>query len=256
MLIIPAIEVSNKTFFRTIQGEPGHESLYRTLNATPKELIRLWRKENARTIQITDRDGYSDPSCTTNRELVLKLANSVDIPISLLTRCESAEDYAFYLDNGIYRIVLSRFARKHPQDTKALLKQYSASRVIAGMRCNDESVVGHEGMPTMQQLEFVNYAQSLGFKRIQYTDVEWEGTLTGHDVQNIIDIASSTSMRMTVAGGIGGYTDLKSLQQCEQHGVDSVVIGRALHENKFPCQKIWRMAEKVALSAQNEKKPS
>jgi phosphoribosylformimino-5-aminoimidazole carboxamide ribotide isomerase len=25
--------------------------------------------------------------------------------------------------------------------------------------------------------------------------------------------------------------------------VDSVIIGRALYENKFPCQKIWRVAE-------------
>jgi phosphoribosylformimino-5-aminoimidazole carboxamide ribotide isomerase len=26
-------------------------------------------------------------------------------------------------------------------------------------------------------------------------------------------------------------------------GVDSVIIGRALYENRFPCQKLWRVAE-------------
>jgi len=26
-------------------------------------------------------------------------------------------------------------------------------------------------------------------------------------------------------------------------GVDSVIVGRALYENRFPCQKLWRVAE-------------
>jgi phosphoribosylformimino-5-aminoimidazole carboxamide ribotide isomerase len=26
-------------------------------------------------------------------------------------------------------------------------------------------------------------------------------------------------------------------------GIDSVIIGRALYENRFPCQKLWRLAE-------------
>jgi phosphoribosylformimino-5-aminoimidazole carboxamide ribotide isomerase len=26
-------------------------------------------------------------------------------------------------------------------------------------------------------------------------------------------------------------------------GIDSVIIGRALYENRFPCQELWRIAE-------------
>jgi phosphoribosylformimino-5-aminoimidazole carboxamide ribotide isomerase len=26
-------------------------------------------------------------------------------------------------------------------------------------------------------------------------------------------------------------------------GVDSAIVGRALYENKFPCQRLWRVAE-------------
>jgi len=35
----------------------------------------------------------------------------------------------------------------------------------------------------------------------------------------------------------------QKLQKEGEGYVDSVIIGRALYENKFPCQKIWRVAE-------------
>ena len=39
------------------------------------------------------------------------------------------------------------------------------------------------------------------------------------------------------------FEDLIKLQRNASEYVDSVIIGRALYENKFPCQRIWRVAE-------------
>jgi phosphoribosylformimino-5-aminoimidazole carboxamide ribotide isomerase len=50
-------------------------------------------------------------------------------------------------------------------------------------------------------------------------------------------------MRVTSAGGVGGLDDLLKIQELESVGVDSVVIGRALYQNKFSCQALWRMCE-------------
>jgi phosphoribosylformimino-5-aminoimidazole carboxamide ribotide isomerase len=50
-------------------------------------------------------------------------------------------------------------------------------------------------------------------------------------------------MRITAAGGITGLDDLLRIQALERCGVDSVVIGRALYENRFACQALWRKCE-------------
>jgi len=34
-----------------------------------------------------------------------------------------------------------------------------------------------------------------------------------------------------------------SVQELEPYGIDSVVIGRALYQNKFACQGLWRRCE-------------
>jgi phosphoribosylformimino-5-aminoimidazole carboxamide ribotide isomerase len=42
---------------------------------------------------------------------------------------------------------------------------------------------------------------------------------------------------------VGGLDDLLKIQELEPLGVDSVVIGRALYQNKFSCQELWRVCE-------------
>jgi phosphoribosylformimino-5-aminoimidazole carboxamide ribotide isomerase len=63
-----------------------------------------------------------------------------------------------------------------------------------------------------------------------------------------MEIAAATGLKVTASGGIGGYPDLKKVQELEPLGVDSVMISRAIYENKFPCQQIWRDLEKIDTS--------
>ena len=42
---------------------------------------------------------------------------------------------------------------------------------------------------------------------------------------------------------MGGPKQLWDLQQLTSIGLDSVIVGRALYENRFPCQRMWRTIE-------------
>ncbi len=86
-------------------------------------------------------------------------------------------------------------------------------------------------------------AKSMGFSRVHYTDIRLDGTLRGVNLKVLRDLAEKTGLRVTAAGGVGGLKDLFEIQELESVGVDSVVIGRALCENKFSCQGVWRMCE-------------
>jgi phosphoribosylformimino-5-aminoimidazole carboxamide ribotide isomerase len=57
------------------------------------------------------------------------------------------------------------------------------------------------------------------------------------------ELGEKTGMRITASGGITGLEELLKVQDLEKAGVDSVVIGRALYENKFSCQGLWRRCE-------------
>jgi len=64
----------------------------------------------------------------------------------------------------------------------------------------------------------------------------------------LIEIAEDTKLKITAAGGISNYGDLKRILDIEHLGIDSVMISRALYENQFPCQRIWREIESKDIS--------
>ena len=61
--------------------------------------------------------------------------------------------------------------------------------------------------------------------------------------EKLKEIAIKTGVRITLRGGISNYRDLLRLQELEKFGVDSVIIGKPLYENRFPCQALWRLNE-------------
>ncbi|MEL6617058.1 MAG: HisA/HisF-related TIM barrel protein, partial [Bacteroidota bacterium] len=82
--------------------------------------------------------------------------------------------------------------------------------------------------------------EARGARRIVYTDVDRSGERPHPNVGAIRTLADGLSRaRVTVAGGVADYADLLALQALAPSGVDSVVVGRALYENAFPCQRFW-----------------
>ena len=85
--------------------------------------------------------------------------------------------------------------------------------------------------------------ESMGVKRVIYQDVTRVGNLSGPHIERLLEIAQNTKLKITSAGGISSYKDLRNVMDLEKLGVDSVMISRALYENQFPCQRIWRDIE-------------
>jgi phosphoribosylformimino-5-aminoimidazole carboxamide ribotide isomerase len=86
-------------------------------------------------------------------------------------------------------------------------------------------------------------ARALGFRRLLYTEIRGDDTLRGLNLEVLRLICTQTGLRVTQSGGVTNLQELLSLQELEKAGVDSVVMGRALCENRFACQGLWRVCE-------------
>ena len=83
----------------------------------------------------------------------------------------------------------------------------------------------------------------IGVDRFLVCDIFKNGTLEGPNIKLSKEIAEITGVKVTHAGGIRNKDELLDIQKLVPSGVDSVIVGRALYENRFPCQKLWRVAE-------------
>jgi phosphoribosylformimino-5-aminoimidazole carboxamide ribotide isomerase len=46
---------------------------------------------------------------------------------------------------------------------------------------------------------------------------------------------------------VGDHDDLLDIEALASYGVDSVIIGKALYENAFPCQQFWGWHDRDAV---------
>lgn len=243
LLIIPAIDLTSGQALRCIRGVPGTEQMYSQISEHPVELAQLWRRENAKCLHVTDLDSWKGHSSQLNDEMVVRMQRSIDVPIQYVTRRDTVDAYRQLLEQGVYRVALNIVVWTDPDGVQKLVEQYGPSRVIFGIRAHNGTIDLGEAAGTVSDEDFIRRVAALGGKRVLYTEVDWEGNLTGEDVSTIHRISAVAPIRLTMAGGIASPEHLWSLQKEVPSNVDSVVIGRAMYENRFPCQGIWREIE-------------
>jgi phosphoribosylformimino-5-aminoimidazole carboxamide ribotide isomerase len=239
LLIIPAIEIKGGRCVQMVQGVEGY-----SYSDDPVEMARLWRKENAKSLHVTDIDGAMQGHLV-NKEVLKRMVSTVDIPIELGggLRSFDAVQEAFQL--GMYRVLIGTMVIENPDEAKRVIDTYGPSKVVLGIDARDGIVATHGWAESsgLTALTVALNAKTLGFRRVVYTDIRLDGTLRGVNLSVLQELATKAGMRVTSAGGISGLDDLLKVQELEKLGVDSVVIGRALYENKFSCQGVWRRCE-------------
>ena len=239
LLIIPAIEIKGGRCVQMVQGVEGF-----AYSDDPVEMARLWRKENAKSLHVTDVDG-AIAGRLVNLDVIKRMVAAVDIPIELGGGLRTFDDVKSAFDLGVYRVVISTMIIENPDEAKKVLDAFGKSKVVLGIDANNGIVATHGWAESsgLTALTVALNAKAMGFSRIHYTDITADGTLRGVNLKILTQLAATSGMRVTSSGGVGGLDDLLKIQELEKLGVDSVVIGRALYQNRFSCQKVWRMCE-------------
>lgn len=239
ILVIPAIEIAGGRSVQMVQGVEGF-----AYSDAPEEMARLCRLENAKSLHVTDIDGARTGRLV-NTETIRRMVDRVDIPIALGGGLRTAEEVRKAFDLGVYRVRVGTMVIENPDEARDLVRLYGPSRIILGIDAMDGIVAtkGWEESSGLTAMTVALNAKALGFTRMVYTDIRLDGTMRGVNLPIMRELAEKTGLRITASGGVGGLEDLLRIQELEPYGVDSVVIGRALYQNRFACQALWRMCE-------------
>ncbi|MGA9116294.1 MAG: 1-(5-phosphoribosyl)-5-[(5-phosphoribosylamino)methylideneamino] imidazole-4-carboxamide isomerase [Bacteroidota bacterium] len=239
LLVIPAMEIKGGRCVQMVQGVEGF-----VYSDDPVEMARLCRKEDAKSLHVTDVDGALEGK-PANLGVIRRMVETVDIPVELGGGLRSFEAVEEAFGAGVYRVVIGTMMIENPDEARRVISRFGASRVVLGIDALDGIVATHGWAESsgLTALTVALNARAIGFTRIVYTDIRLDGTLRGVNLKVLRQLGERTGMRVTAAGGVAGLDDLLRVQELEPFGVDSVVIGRALYENRFSCQGLWRVCE-------------
>ena len=242
LLIFPSIEIRRGQCVQLVHGDPGSENLY---SIDPVKMAILWRGENAKTLHIVDVDGVKTGTVH-NWDIIENIVKAVDIPIQVGGGLRTYEDIKSLIEKGVYRIVIGTIAVQDKILVEKLIQDFGARKIAISIEAHDGRIRtdGGKKVHDISPLTFVLQMKKLGVSRIMYSEFAPDGVTKISNPESLKELATRSGVRITAQGGINGYRDLIRLQEIEKFGVDSVIVGKALYENKFPCQTLWRLNEK------------
>ena len=242
LLVIPAIDLRGGHCVRLRQGNYEDETVYFD---DPVKMAKLWRVQNAKVLHLVDLDAArtSRPEeADANRAIIREIAESLDIPVEVGGGIRSMEDIEAMLDAGVYRVVLGTVAVREPDLVEEAVRKHTCSRIVVGIdaKGGEVRVDGWEQGSGIDAVDLALDMERRGVRRFIYTDIARDGTLEGPNVEAYRTLGTALEKaHITASGGVGGYRDLLRLQELAPLGIDSVIVGRALYENRFPCQQFW-----------------
>jgi phosphoribosylformimino-5-aminoimidazole carboxamide ribotide isomerase len=234
LLIIPTIPVLHGECCDCISTSPNHtkDEEQRIYSSNPADRARLLRKENAKLLHLTflDDDPWSDRSI----EVIDDLRDAVDIPLelSLSSLPKSESSLGLVLAHGIYRLFFPQAT-----DDSVLFdyaKRLGARRMVPTVSL---SVDFEAKLPTYR----AHGIERIGLE-ISLTDTLEHVVIDWPRLERLVACARENKVRVTVMHGVRNYEELRKLQDLGGP-MDSLVLNRALNENRFPCQLIWRELE-------------
>lgn len=242
ILVIPSIDLKNGVCCGIISGKSGTEKYYRFLSEHPLELSVLLRKENAKSLHINALDAFMKDNNNTV-DTIIYLSKQLDIPVQVSTDFKSIDDCKLLLENGIYRVIISDLLLSDIEGIKELISKYSLSRIAFGIEADNGYFYSRHFDKKIGYEIFLSKIVEAGGNRIVFSDFDWKIKPDSADLELLHNISQKYNLRVTCDGGVNSPQKLWEISEYSLKGIDSVIIGKPLYDNNFPCQEIWRHAE-------------
>jgi phosphoribosylformimino-5-aminoimidazole carboxamide ribotide isomerase len=236
MEIIPAIDLKNGKCVRLYQGDYSKETVF---SVDPVATALKWQEKGARWLHLVDLDGAASGEVR-NSGAIERIVNETDLSVELGggIRREEVVEQLFKL--GLKRVILGTVAVEQPEMTKHIIKEYGEG-IVVGIDARDSYVTTHgwKKMSHMTALDLSKEMAAIGARRIIYTDVRRDGTLTEPNFEATAELVKSLSIPVIASGGIATSDHVRKLASL---GVEGAIIGRALYTGDID------LAEALAVS--------
>lgn len=229
----PAIDLIAGKCVRLTQGKYDQKTEY---SESPLQVARNFEQEGASGIHIIDLEGAkAGKPC--NADVIIAVAQKSALPVQTGGGIRNYEDAAFFLENGVNRIILSTAAVENPGLIRQLLHDFGAERILISVDIKNRMVAikGWEQLGKPLD-ECMAELKEIGITNIIFTDIAQDGMLKGPNFTSIATLQNSyPEMNLLIAGGVSSAQDIAKLREMNVAGA---IIGKALYEGKISLREV------------------
>lgn len=200
--IIPCLDIKNG---RTVKGI----NFVNLRDAgDPVELAKLYSSTGADELVFLDISATEEKRKTL-AELVLNVAEAINIPFTVGGGISSVEDVAVLLNNGADKVSINSSAVKNPQLINDLVAKFGTQCIVVAIDAKNvdgEWIVHLVGGKVPTQLNLFDWAQEVaqrGAGEILFTSMDNDGTKDGFANEALATLSELVNIPIIASGGAG-----------------------------------------------------
>jgi phosphoribosylformimino-5-aminoimidazole carboxamide ribotide isomerase len=246
LVLSPAIDLRGGQVVRLTEGRADRETRYAS---DPAAVARDFEAQGAERLHVVDLDGAIDGRPQT--EVVAAVLKAVRLPVEIGGGIRTIDGAARYLELGAERVIFGTAALRDPALVQEAVRRFGAAAVAVGLDAKDGKVAvrGWQDVSDVLAVDLARQIATWGVTRLQYTDVSRDGTLVGPNLSATAEVARTSGLKVTAAGGVSRLEDLRALAALVDIGVDEAIIGKALYERRFTLGEALAAVAAVAAEA-------
>ena len=242
--LYPAIDIKDGKCVRLLFGDMEKDTIY---NNDPLDQAMWFVDQGAEWLHIVDLDGAVSGNKENKKsieKILGKLKDKVKIQVGGGIR--DIDDIDFWLQRSVNRVILGTLAIENPKFINQLGKRYF-KKIIVGADVRDGKLASH-GWKKQSDIiasDFIKKFKSSVVNSIIYTDISKDGSLQGISFDQTLNFAMSISHPVIASGGVASLNDITRLSEQFENGIQGVIIGKALYDNKFTFSEALKAIKKV-----------
>lgn len=236
MRVLAAIDIMNGDVVRLTKGDQSTKKVY---SNDPVQVAKKWAKDGADMLHIVDLDAAFDNE-SSNLSIISEILHSVNIPIQIGGGIRNTEIFEKIVKMGFSKIVVGTMAYRNVNELRLLSKNYGDKIVISLDEINGKVMIeGWKSSSDYKVEDAINKFNKLGISNFLLTSIIKDGTLSGPDIVTLNSINTDRKSKIIASGGISSLVDVLRVRSV---GCDSVILGKALYEERLDIKKVKAIA--------------
>ena len=238
MIIFPAIDIREGKCVRLLKGDFKSITQYKK---TPLDQAKEFFNLGFNNIHLVDLDGALEKK-NNNENIIKEICRISKIKIQIGGGIRSLEHIERLLDFGVDKVILGTIAFENIEFLKIACNKFLNKIVLSvDVRNGYIALSGWTRQTNILASEFVKKIENMNLSRIIYTDINKDGTKSGPNLKETINLSNLTKTPMVISGGVSSIDDVINIKKSKSPNIEGIIIGKAIYDGNIDIKKLSKI---------------
>ena len=238
MIIFPAIDIKGGKCVRLLKGDFNKITQYKK---SPIDQANEFLNLGFRNIHLIDLDGALEAK-PVNENIIKAISKISKIKIQIGGGIRSIDHIKRLLDFNVDKVILGTAAVENIEFLKKACDKFDNKIALSlDVRKGYIALSGWKKQTDILASDFIKKIKNVNIARIIYTDINKDGTKSGPNFQETVDLSNLTKIPFVISGGVSSINDVINVKKNKYQNIEGIIIGKAIYDGNIDIKQLSKI---------------